>query len=212
MLFVRIDDQGAVLKYPYSQTDFKADFPEVAMRGDWDCPGVIEMGIAPVAEVDAPAPGPGEVVEEATPALVDGAWSRQWLSRAMTDDETEALRSARIAEVKALRDSRAAAPIATPLGTVDADPASIQKINGAVTMAMLSLQAGEPYSVNWTMTDGTRVAHDAAAIIAMGKAVALFVGACHDAADGLQDALVAAADASSIAGVDIAAGWPGGEA
>lgn len=113
------------------------------------------------------------------------------------------------AQINSHRDRLASGPVATPTGPVDADPASVQKINGAVVMAMLAMQAAQPFALDWTMADNSRSEHSAAQIVAMGQAVAVHVATCHAVAAALKAALEAAPDMAAIAGLDIAAApWP----
>lgn len=199
---------GPQQTYPYTYADFRADRPDVATRqppfkqidGEW--------GIVEVEAVAAPETGPEQIAELDGIEFVDGCWREAWQLRDRSAEELQAARDGLWASIMARRDAESQGIVETPLGAVQADPASLQKINGAVTMAMLSQAAQQPYAVKWTMADNTRVDHDAAAIIAMGVAVAQHVAACHDAAGDIREAIAAAETFAALAAIDIEAGWP----
>lgn len=96
----------------------------------------------------------------------------------------------------------------TPHGRVDSDPESRLKISGAVQMAMLAQQAGQPFTIDWTMQDNSVAPHDAAAMLAMGLAVGEHIAACHAAALAKRNLIEAADTPEAIEAVDPDAGWP----
>lgn len=148
----------------------------------------------------------GKVLIEDVPDDLTGLrWDTA--TRAFVED-VEGRRAARWAEVKALRDVCESGGAATPLGTVDSDPVSIGRITGAVVMAQVALSAEAPFSIDWTMADNSVVAHDAAAMIAMGVAVGAHVDAVHARARTLRAALDEAASIAALDAIDITTGWP----
>lgn len=68
----------------------------------------------------------------------------------------------------------------------DSDPISRSIINGAVTMALISIQQGQPYNVSWTTQDNSQVDMDANTIIAFGIAAATSFQALHAQAISLK--------------------------
>ena len=112
------------------------------------------------------------------------------------------------AEVNALRDLYQVGPAPSPKGAVQSDLASQAKINGAVLMAVLASQAGQPFSVAWTMANNSNVLHNAAEVIAMGQAVGLYVAACHAHGGAVKAAIDAAGDFAALDAIDINVGWP----
>lgn len=48
---------------------------------------ILSLGLLPVTQVSKPA---GYIVEEASPTLVDGVWTQQWITRTPTAEETAA--------------------------------------------------------------------------------------------------------------------------
>lgn len=112
-------------------------------------------------------------------------------------------------QVKAKRDAVIDAGALTPSGRVQTDPISRQNITGAVVAAQLAVAAGQPFTVDWTMSDNSVATMDAPALFAMGMAVVVFVDAAHARARALRTAIEGAADLTALLQIDIAADWPG---
>lgn len=132
-------------------------------------------------------------------ALPEGYWEAA---------DLEAARASRWAAVKALRNAHEYGGCETPLGAVDSDETAKLQISGAVQMAMLSIQFGEPFSIEWTMLDNSTVTHSAAQMIALGVAVGQHVVSCRTAATALRTAINAATTIEEIEAIDIETGWP----
>ncbi|PXA90002.1 hypothetical protein DMC47_28125 [Nostoc sp. 3335mG] len=75
-------------------------------------------------------------------------------------------------------------------------------------MAMIAQGAGAPFSIDWTMQDNSSATHDAAAMIRLGVSIGQHVAACHAVALAKRAAIEAAADATALAAIDVAGGWP----
>jgi hypothetical protein len=103
--------------------------------------------------------------------------------------------------IKAARDQAENGGCATPLGRVDTDPLSRDRISGAVQMAMI---VGAAFSIDWTMEDNGAVAHNQAAMIALGLAVGQHVGAVHATARALRVLIDAAATVEQLEAIE----WP----
>lgn len=148
-------------------------------------------------------------------ALPEDYWTRlyRWDAEggAFVPD-IEGSRAALWEAVKAKRFAVELGGCETPLGRMDSDEVSQQKLIGAVTMAMLAAQGGSPFSVDWTMADNSSVTHDGPAIIAAGMAMGTFVATAHAVAIALRAEIDAAASFADLDAIDIAAApWPGGE-
>lgn len=124
-------------------------------------------------------------------------------------DPLEAAKQARRAEINRVRRALENGTAPTPLGAVQCDNDSRNKINGAVLMAMLSLQAGEPFAVGWTMADNATVVHDAMAMIGMGKAVGVYIATLHAIGVALKTGVDACASVAEVEAINPYAGWPG---
>lgn len=64
-------------------------------------------------------------------------------------------------------------------GTFDSDAVSQSKIQGAALMALLAAQSAQPFSVDWTLADGTVRTLSGADMIAVGMALGAHVDAVH---------------------------------
>jgi len=120
----------------------------------------------------------------------------------------EAAKAARWAEAKAYRSAISGGGCSTPLGRVQTNTASYQRILGAMAAAQAAQASSAPYSVKWTIADNSIVEHDAAAVIAMGLAVTEFLNACQNVGETIRVQIEAAADAETLAAVDVTDGYP----
>lgn len=176
---------GAVLWPGFATPD--ADTHPSECGWDWDA------ATQDAVIVDRPPIAAEETFDSAT-----GTWS----------PDLTVMRDRRWGAVKARRDQAEWSGCNTALGRVDSDPDSQRKTGGAVQMAMIAQAAGAPFSIDWTMQDNSTVAHDAAAMIAMGVAVGQHVAACHEAALAKRTAIDAASTAAAIEAVEVETGWP----
>lgn len=143
-------------------------------------------------------------------ALPEDYWSRhyRWQDGAFVAD-VEGARAALWEKVKAKRFAVEEGGCPTPLGPMDSDPVSQQKINGAVTMYMVAAGAGQPFSIDWTMADNSTVTHDGPAIVAAGVAMGTHVATCHAVAIALRAQIAACTTFEGLDAIDIeGAPWP----
>jgi hypothetical protein len=165
-----------------------------------------EIGVAPIVETDDP---PADV-KNLSQVLVDSTSGpvRQWNFEPYTVAEAADIVRAR---ADAVRDAKASGGCDTPFGRVDTtDPTKIDMV-GAVLMAMLSKQAGKPFSIDWTMADKTVQTLDADGMTALGLAVGEHRQDCQNASTAIRSAIDQAAarkgaTAADIFAIDIQAG------
>jgi len=112
-------------------------------------------------------------------------------------------------QVNTIKRDRQNGTAVTSQGTVDSDPESRNKLNGAVLMAMLSIQNSQSFSIDWTLSDNSSVTLNAPAMIAMASEVGTHVATQHAYAKALKDAIEVAADHAALDAIDIQTGWPG---
>lgn len=62
---------------------------------------------------------------------------------------------------------------------VDSDATSVQKINGAVTMALIAISAAQAFNIDWTCQDDTTISLDAAGMIGLGVTVGTYADTLH---------------------------------
>lgn len=80
----------------------------------------------------------------------------------------------------------------------DSDPASLQRISSAVTLAMLAQSAGQPFSIEWTVADNSVVTLDAAGMIGVGLACGQYIAGVFNRARVLREQIEAAATADEL--------------
>lgn len=208
MTYARIED-GQIVEYPVFQGDIRLRFPLCAFgQGEYfEAPdGYVEV-------VDAPAPGIDltQDLAEGTPALVDGVWTRQWVVTDAAPDAAEErfskAKEAKRQAVNAVRRRMENAVAPTPFGAVECDVDSRGKINGAAVMAMLAIQAGQPFSINWTMADNSVQALNAQEMIALGQAVGAYIAGLHAIGSAKKAAVDACSSVAELQAMDVDEGW-----
>lgn len=85
--------------------------------------------------------------------------------------ELEAAQAAKWEEIKRRRRAEELSPITCQGYVYDADEDSQSKLAGAVQIAAISMGAGQPFSIEWTLSDNTAVTLDAAGMLAVGLAL-----------------------------------------
>ena len=162
--------------------------------------------VAETYTVELPAT-PTEDEPEPAPVQIERKRVRmEWALEPKPLAEVKAALRARVTEVtRAKQDGTAP----TPFGVVDSDINSRNKLNGAVLMAMLAAQAGQPFALNWTLADNSNVALDGPGMIAMASAVGSYVAACHANGQALKAAIDEAEDHAALEAIDVEEGWPG---
>jgi hypothetical protein len=122
-------------------------------------------------------------------------------------DTLAQLRDKRWEQAKTYRTLRMANPCITQVGTVDIDAASLQKIGGAVTAALIAKMTNQPLVFNWTMHDNSVIPLNADAIITMGQEVAAYINACQAAGTTIRNTIYSS-PASALNAIDITYGYP----
>lgn len=74
----------------------------------------------------------------------------------------------------------------------DSDPASQSRIQGAAQLALLAQQAGQPFSIDWTLQTNDVRTLSGADVIAVGMAMGQHIATAHAIGRSLRDAIEAA--------------------
>jgi hypothetical protein len=122
----------------------------------------------------------------------------------------EPLREEKRAALEALLLAKDTGLCMTPVSPV---PVSLEervkaKILGALSLCRLKEELSEPFAVNFTMADESRVALDNTTVRQLAGAVGEYVAAIHDHADILRQAINAAETTDELGAIDVSAGWP----
>lgn len=128
----------------------------------------------------------------------------------------DSLDAAKVAALRGVEDRFAAkcvnkgpsAVCDTPFGVVQCDLQSRANITGAVVMALISAQARQPFSVEWTMADNTSSPLDGQKMIGLGVAVGKYVTLAHGVGQALKVRVRAANSEAEVNAVDLDEGWP----
>ncbi len=126
-------------------------------------------------------------------------------------EETATLESLKARKLAALKLRKVLAENAgclTPKGRVQTDGESRQKVLGLFLMATFAKQAGEPFSIMFTMEDNSEVEHDADDMIALGLAEGLYISAVHAASLVIKAAIDAVTTPEELEAIDLEVGWP----
>lgn len=136
-------ENGVVTQYPYSYYQLIADNPNTSFPNSMPDNQLDSWGVFPVTEVTQPTPAPGEIVEEITPAEINGVWTQQWNVRAATQQETDSQAD----EVRSQRNQMLYECDWTQLS--DAPVNSLDWANYRQELRDVPNQAGFPWSVVW---------------------------------------------------------------
>ena len=111
-------------------------------------------------------------------------------------------------ETKVGRSAKETGGCQTPFGRVQTDAASIAKINGLTTLALIAKGAGAPFSVEFTMEDNSLTVLDADMAIGLGVTVGQFVAAVYACANDKRALIESADSQAGLDSIDLQAGWP----
>lgn len=118
------------------------------------------------------------------------------------EGDLESLKARKWAEIKSARGAQEAAGFTVEgVGTFDSDADSRARIVGAVTAAKIAQDAGQPYTIAWTLADNSTADLDAAGIIAVGSALLAHIDAIHQRSRALREQIDAAQTLQAIAAV-----------
>lgn len=105
MLHARVDANGAIVEYPYTIAQLRADNPRVSIPIPPTSQDLAVFGVVPVLRTGRPADQPGAVVVEGEPVRVGGQWQQAWNVRAEIPAELTAAKAAAATEVDAAAES-----------------------------------------------------------------------------------------------------------
>lgn len=113
-------------------------------------------------------------------------------------------RDAQWAQIRNERDTREAAGFPYLGKTIDSDSRSVQRINTAVQAAQAASAANQPFTLFWTAQDNTTLWLDAAGIIGMPVALAMYANTLHETARTLRSQIDAATTPEEVQSIT----WP----
>jgi hypothetical protein len=148
--------------------------------------------------------------ERAAKQGLQRGWVWQMPQRCAIDMRTLAIARAEAwARVKAARDIAEKSDFTHGGNVYQADR---ERINGAVTAAILSQMSGAAYSITWTLSNNTTVDLDGAQMMAVGAALAQRVKEVFDTGVALREAIAAVSETSPTTNAQLdAINWPSQE-
>ena len=141
-------------------------------------------------------------LERALAAQPDGLFAGATYVADAAVDDIETARARKWADIKAERDRLECGGFDMPgIGRFDSDADSRARIVGAVTAAKIAQDAGQPYSITWTLADNSTADLDAAGIIAVGFALLAHIDAIHQRSRTLRQQIDSAQALQALAAV-----------
>jgi len=143
-------------------------------------------------------------LERALTTQVDGLFAGGTYVPDAAEGDLETARARKWADIKAERDRLEGGGFDMPgIGRFDSDADSRARIVGAVTAAKIAQDAGQPYTIAWTLADNSTFELDAPTTIAVGFALLAHVDAIHQHSRALREQIDAAQDLQALAAI----GW-----
>lgn len=128
-----------------------------------------------------------------------------WEAKAWIDPRTLAeVRAKRWAQMKRHRDLLEASGFPYLGKRLDSDARSVQRINTAVQAAQAALAANQPFPIVWTCADNSLLELDAAGVVGMPVALAIYADQLHQTCKALRAQLEAATTVSQVEAI----AWP----
>lgn len=138
-------------------------------------------------------------LERALAAQPDGLFAGATYVADAAVDDIETARARKWAEIKGERDRLENGGFDVPgVGRFDSDADSRARIVGAVTAAKIAHDAGQPYSIAWTLADNSTAELDAQIAIAVGFALLAHVNTIHQHSRNLREQIDAAQDLQAL--------------
>jgi hypothetical protein len=186
-------------------------FPLVIAADDVAPLNVVLLEPAPVPTHDRIT----QRVIESIPIQIGDRWWQDWKIVDLSAEEAAASLAAekvRLREaINAERDRLEAAGFSYVGKRLDSTERSVLRFNVAVQAAQAAIAAGQTFQLDWTCADNSELPLDAAGVIGIPVAFALYGNALHQHARALKAAVESATTAAELAAVEIYGGWPSGE-
>ena len=150
-----------------------------------------------VANSQVVAYSPSQAAAKSTAPSYAARWSNgsfSWVdARTLDQAKAETWETIRIA-----RDANQAMGFAWDGSKFDSDDISVQRIQGALQLALLALSAGQPFSIVWTLYDNTTRTMSAQDMVNMYLALGTFVQSIFTAGVNLRNQINAATSLSQL--------------
>lgn len=137
---------GSVARYPYTEADLKADWPQTMFPADLSKADLADFNAAYVYEVAAPPVTYRENRIEDAPELIDGKWTQRWRVVPASDSEIADRISIQWADIRNDRNIRLALCDWTQLADSPADKAAWASYRQALRDVT---EQADPFNIVW---------------------------------------------------------------
>lgn len=132
--------------------------------------------------------------QQPSPAHTFNYTTKQWEDLRTLDD----LKAAQWTQIKQARSQAEYAGFTWDGSTFDSDAISQQRINGAVSLALIAKQANQPYSITWTLADNTLRVLSAGDMVSVGLALGTHMQTVFNKGQQIQQQIEAATTKEEI--------------
>lgn len=200
-MLARINPDNTITA-PYSLRDLRRDNPHISFPADPPAALLAEYGVHEVAETPEPD-APGQVVEDAGLALIDGVPTLQWAVRDATPEEIEQARASKLRQAQwMLRQTMA--PISSIYPQEERDGWGEQ-----VEAAQAVLMGGESALIDaLAAARGVTAEIMAQTVIDKRDQYRALYGAVVARLGVLRGQIAAATTLADLEAIDVEAGWP----
>lgn len=194
-----------------SHAEIRAAFANTSFPSDLHDSVLLDFGVCALLPSPIPEHDPTfQIVEEGQPLRIDGLWTQQWDVRDKTAEELDQVRQQLHEQRRNARTSAEMAGFLFQDKRIDSDRDSILRITQAALLASQSIEAEQPFGVEWVCADDSVLELDAAGMLAMQQAMTFHGLACHNRSQALRTLIDGATDGQSLslAAADLVTGWP----
>ena len=148
-VYVLLNDDGAVERYPYSFWDLRDDYPNVSFPRDPAAEVLEDYNVRIVTLTTPPEVAYNQDLSESV-ALLDGVWTQQWSLVDASAEDVTARNDAQSRTVRSYRNDLLAESDWTQLADATADKTAWASYRQA--LRDVPSQAGFPHNVTWPTT------------------------------------------------------------
>lgn len=194
-----------------SHAEIRAAFVNTSFPSELHDAVLLDFGVCALLPSPIPEHDPAvQIAEEGQPLQIDGLWTQQWDVRDKTAEELDQVRQQLHEQRRNARTSAEMAGFLFQDKRIDSDRDSILRITQAALLASQSIEAEQPFGVEWVCADDSVLELDAAGMLAMQQALTFHGLACHNRSQALRTLIDGATDGQSLslAAADLVTGWP----
>lgn len=202
--------EDTIIKTEPAEPKYKTVY-QIAQNGAYGGPVTLSNLTGDICPLEGVWLIPGGCIEEEPPEVpegkkayfINGEWQIQDIPLEL-EPTLEKLKNKKWAEIKVKRDQLEQSGVPYLGKPLDSDPVSVQRIAIAVQAAQAAIAANMPFTLAWTMQDNTAVEMDAAQVVGMSVALAMYSDSLHQTARTLREQIESAETAEALEAIT----WP----